>query len=139
MADIDSPWEHPIDHDAVYAQAKALLDSGFRYWFQGEEIDELNHRNRRFETPNPARELILAFYRKPYGLEKGRYITASQIVARFGNSIRLTTGQVGRIMKELGFERLHTRNGNFWLIVERTTDEIATILPEPQEEEKNGD
>ena len=41
-------------------------------------------------------------------------------------------------MKELGFERLHTRNGNFWLIVERTTDEIATILPEPQEEEKNG-
>lgn len=138
VADIDSPWEHPIDHDAVYAQAKALLDSGFRYWFQGEEIDELNHRNRRFETPNPARELILAFYRKPYGLEKGRYITASQIVARFGNSIRLTTGQVGRIMKELGFERLHTRNGNFWLIVERTTDEIATILPEPQEEEKNG-
>ena len=82
--------------------------------------------------------MILAFYRKPYGLEKGRYITASQIVARFGNSIRLTTGQVGRIMKDLGFERLQTRNGNFWLIVERTTDEIATILPEPQEEEKNG-
>ena len=48
VADIDSPWEHPIDHDAVYAQAKALLDSGFRYWFQGEEIDELNRRNRRF-------------------------------------------------------------------------------------------
>lgn len=135
VADIDNPWEHPIDHDAVYAQAKALLDNGFRYWFQGEEIDELNRRNRRFETPNPARELILAFYRKPYGLERGRYITASQIVARFGNSIRLTTGQVGRILKDLGFARLHTRNGNFWLVVERTTDEIATILPEAQEED----
>ena len=49
----------PLCVDAVYAQAKALLDSGFRYWFQGEEIDELNRRNRRFETPNPARELIL--------------------------------------------------------------------------------
>lgn len=139
VTDIDNPWEHPIDHDAVYAQAKALLDSGFRYWFQGEEIDELNRRNRRFETPNPARELILAFYRKPYGLEKGRYITASQIVARFGNSIRLTTAQVGRIMKELGFERLHTRNGNFWRVIERATDEVATILPEPQEEEPHGD
>lgn len=137
VTDIDNPWEQPIDHDAVYAQAKALLDSGFRYWFQGEEIDELNRRNRRFETPNPARELILAFYRKPYGLEKGRYITASQIVARFGNSIRLTPGQVGRTMKELKFEHLHTRNGNFWLVVERTTDEITTILPEPQEEESD--
>lgn len=135
VTDIDNPWEHPIDHDAVYAQAKALLDSGFRYWFQGEEIDELNQRNRRFETPNPARELILAYYRKPCGLEKGRYITASQIVARFGNSIRMTTAQVGRILKELKFERLHTCNGNFWLVAERTTDEIATILPEPQEEE----
>ena len=134
MVDIDNPWEHPIEHDAVYAQAKALLDSGFRYWFQGEEINELNRHNRRFETPNPARELILAYYRKPYGLEKGHYITASQIVIRFGNSIRLTPGQVGRIMKELEFEHLHTRNGNFWLVAERTTDEIATILPEPQEE-----
>ena len=134
VVDIDNPWEHPIEHDAVYAQAKALLDSGFRYWFQGEEINELNRHNRRFETPNPARELILAYYRKPYGLEKGHYITASQIVIRFGNSIRLTPGQVGRIMKELEFEHLHTRNGNFWLVAERTTDEIATILPEPQEE-----
>lgn len=139
VTDIDNPWEHPIDYNAVYAQAKTLLDSGFRYWIEGEEINRLNRSNRRFETPNPARELVLAYYRKPCGMEKGRYVTASQIVTRFGNSIRLTTAQVGRIMKEFGFKRLHTRNGNFWLVAERTTDEIATILPEALEEESGND
>lgn len=134
VADIDNPWEHPIDHDAVYAQAKALLDGGFRYWLEGKEIEELNRHNRHFETPNPARELILAHYRKPCGLEKGHYITASQITARFGHSVRLKGAQVGRMLKELEFARVHTRNGNFWIVVERTSDEMNTILPEAQEE-----
>ncbi|MBP3517079.1 MAG: DUF3874 domain-containing protein [Parabacteroides sp.] len=130
---IDNPWEQPFDHDAIYAQAKSLLDSGFRYWFEDKEINELNHYNRRFETPNPARELLLTYYRKPGPQEKGHYLTASQIVARFGSNIRLTTAQVGRMLKELNFTNLHTRHGNFWLMVERTTDEINTILPEKLE------
>ena len=73
---IENPWTTPIDYEGVYAQAKALLDGGFRYWFQGDEVEALNRRNRRFEAPNPARELILAHYRRPSALEKGRYLTA---------------------------------------------------------------
>ncbi len=128
---IDSPWTHPIDHDAIYAQAKALLESGFRYWFQDGEIEEINRHNRRFETPNPARELILTYYRRPLIDEKAHYITASQIVTRFGNAIRLSTAQVGRTLKELGFTHKHTMHGNFWLVVERSVDEINSALPEP--------
>ncbi|WP_287621592.1 VapE domain-containing protein [Parabacteroides sp.] len=130
---IDSPWKRPIDHDAIYAQAKSLLDNGFRYWFQDGEIEEINRRNRRFETPNPARELILTYYRKPLDDEKAHYITASQIVARFGYGIRLSPAQVGRTLRELGFTNIHTRNGNFWLVAERTINEINASLPEPTE------
>lgn len=130
VTSIDNPWEHPIDHDGIYAQAKALLDRGYQYWFKDREIEVLDLRNRQFETPNPARELILTHYRKPDGLEKVRYVSASQIVARFGGSIRLTPSQVGRALKRLGFESVHTRNGNFWLMVDRTYDEINGTLPE---------
>ena len=130
---IDNPWNQPFDYDAIYAQAKTLLDRGFRYWFKDKEIDELNNYNRQFEMPNPARELLLTYYRKPAPHEKGHYLTASQIVARFGNNIRLTTAQVGRMLKELKFANLHTRHGNFWLMVERSIDEITTLLPEKLE------
>lgn len=131
VAAIDNPWNVRIPYEALYAQAKALLDDGFCYWFRDHEIEELNNANRRFETPNPARELILMHYRQPAGYEKGSYVTASQIVARFGGSIRLNAVQVGRSLKELGYTNTRTKSGTIWLVVERTTDEMKSILPEP--------
>lgn len=133
---IENPWTTPIDYEGVYAQAKALLDGGFRYWFQGDEVEALNRRNRRFEAPNPARELILAHYRRPSSLEKGRYLTASQICARFA-SMRLSPVQVGRAMKELGFEQVETHHGRFWLVVERSVDEMNSVLPESSAEKQD--
>ena len=73
------------------------------------------------------------YYRHPVGYEKGAYVTASQIVARFGGSIRLNAVQVGRVFKELGYTNTRTKHGSFWLVVERTTDEIKGILPEPDD------
>ena len=135
---IDNPWSHPIDHDAVYAQAKALLDNGFQYWFQDKEIDELNQRNQRFEAPNLARELILTYYRKPTDSLNGKYITASHLVARFGGgSVHLSTAQVGRALKELGFTCHHTKHGNFWFMEERPIEEIFKRLPDDQEKRES--
>ena len=127
---IDNPWTAHIDYQGLYAQAKHLLDNDFRYWYRDHEIEELNLANRRFETPNPARELILMYYRHPVDYEKGTYVTASQIVTRFGGSIRLNAVQVGIALKELGYTCTRTRHGNIWLVVERTTDEMKSILPE---------
>ena len=127
---IDNPWTAHIDYEGLYAQAKHLLDNDFRYWYRDHEIEELNLANRRFETPNPARELILMYYRHPVDYEKGTYVTASQIVTRFGGSIRLNAVQVGIALKELGYTCTRTRHGNIWLVVEHTTDEMKSILPE---------
>ncbi len=127
---IDDPRVATLPYAGIYAQAYALFRQGFRYWFEQSEVDELNDRNRRFEAPNPARELVLMYYRKPTALEKAKYVTASMIVARFGGSIRLSAVQVGRALKELGFEMVHTRHGNFWVVVERKTEEISSQLPE---------
>lgn len=131
---IDNPWTTEINYEGVYSQVYALLKSNFRYWFNDDEIREINMNNKRFESPNPAKELLLTYYRKPADGEKSIPITSSQILARFGGAIRLTTSQIGRALRNLNFEYSHTRNGNFWLVVERTTDEIRNTLPEPAEE-----
>ena len=132
---IENPWNTQLPYEGIYAQAHALLRNKFRYWFDDKEIDIINRRNRRFETPNSARELILTHYRKPLPTERGRYLTASDIVSRFSPHIRLNTAQVGRALRELGYRSIHTAHGNFWHLVERTANEIGSILPEPQEED----
>ncbi len=127
---IDDPWTVTLPYEGIYAQAYALLRQGFRYWFEQAEVDALNERNRRFEAPNPARELLLMYYRKPTALEKAKYVTASTVVARFGSAIRLSPVQVGLALKDLGFERVRTRNGVFWLVIERSSDDVNNLLPE---------
>ena len=69
-------------------------------------------------------------YLKPVGLEKGMYITASQVVARAGVALRLSSTRVGIVLKELGFNQVRTNHGRFWVVVDRSAEEMNSILPE---------
>ncbi|MCD8310068.1 MAG: hypothetical protein LUB83_02460 [Prevotellaceae bacterium] len=131
---IDNPLTTPIDYEGVYSQVKSLLARGYRYWFNAKEVDALNRRNRYFEEENTARNLLLVYYRRPAGDERAKYLNTGQIMLRFGGAVRLNKTQLIRALKELGFEQKHTKNGRFWLMVERTAEEIERMLPEAVEE-----
>lgn len=134
---IDSPWESDIPYEGIYSQTYALYhDVNFRYWFTDEEIQQLRGHVQQFEVPRPEYELILTFYRKPVGLERGVYTTSSQIIGRFGNtSLRLSLQKVGRAMRELGFRQVKASNANYWVVVERTTEEVQHLLPAEAEQQ----
>ncbi|OYP67430.1 VapE domain-containing protein [Prevotella sp. P2-180] len=130
---IDNPWKANINYVGVYSQIRHLLDSGFRYWFDSEEIAKLNTRNRAYETPNLARELISTRYRKPGENEKAVYLTASDIVARFGGQVRLSPVQVGKALQDMGIEQYRSRDGRFWKLYERPASDIGNVLPDGEE------
>ncbi len=127
---IDNPWTTTINYPGVYSQIRHLLDTGFRYWFESDEIAQLNTRNRTYETPNLARELISTRYRKPGENEKPVYLTASDIVARFGGQVRLSAVQVGKALQDMGFQSYRSHHGKFWKIFERPASDIGNIVPE---------
>lgn len=133
---IDSPWETDIPYEGIYSQTYALYrDVNFRYWFSDEEIQQLRGHVQQFEVPRPEYELILTYYRKPVGLERGTYITISQIISRFGNtSLRLTATKAGRAMRELGFRQVKASDANYWVVVERTLEEVQHLLPPEAEQ-----
>lgn len=135
VEDIDSPWEADIPYEGIYSQTYALYqDINFRYWFTDKEIQQLRGHVQQFEVPRPEYELILTYYRKPVGLERGVYTTSSQIIGRFGNtSLRLSLQKVGRAMRELGFRQVKASNANYW-VVERTTEEVQHLLPAEAEQ-----
>lgn len=136
VKDIDSPWEADIPYEGIYSQTYALYqDINFRYWFTDKEIQQLRGHVQQFEVPRPEYELILTYYRKPVGLERGVYTTSSQIIGRFGNtSLRLSLQKVGRAMRELGFRQVKASNANYWVVVERTTEEVQHLLPAEAEQ-----
>ena len=136
VEDIDSPWEADIPYEGIYSQTYALYqDINFRYWFTDKEIQQLRGHVQQFEVPRPEYELILTYSRKPVGLERGVYTTSSQIIGRFGNtSLRLSLQKVGRAMRELGFRQVKASNANYWVVVERTTEEVQHLLPAEAEQ-----
>lgn len=127
---IDNPWTTTINYPGVYSQIRHLLDTGFRYWFETDEIARLNTRNRTYETPNLARELISTRYRKPGENEKPVYLTASDIVARFGGQVRLSAVQVGKALQDMDIEQYRTKHGRFWKLFERPASDVGNIVPD---------
>ena len=60
-----------MEHDQIYAQLKAELLSGIRYWFTKEEERELQRHNTAFYHPCPAEEVFHACYRTAEDDEEG--------------------------------------------------------------------
>ena len=104
---IDSPWERATDYDGIYAQAYALWQQGFRYWFDDAENTELEQHNRQFEEPNMEEELILTYLRKPYGDEAGEFLTATRIIELVGMYVKcqLSPKRVAFAMNRLGYRQ----------------------------------
>ena len=123
---IDSPWERTTDYDGIYAQAYALWQQGFRYWFDDEENAELERHNRQFEEPNIEEELILTYLRQPYGEEVGEFLTATRIIELVGMYVKcqLSPKRVAYAMRRLGFEQRRTKSARGWNAVILTGDDI---------------
>lgn len=123
---IESPRDSPFDYEGIYSQALALYRQGFRYWFDREEIVELNAHNRQFETPRLEQELVALYFRKPVGNESGEFVSVARALQAIGSNItqKLSPVSVGRAFADLGFKRVRTNAARGFIAVSRTGDEI---------------
>ena len=111
-----------IDHTQLYAQLKAELLSGERYWFTSEEEKEIQENNRAFYKQSPAQEIFHKCFRLPADEDEGQLMTATEIFCRlqkkFPAALRgSNASQMGKVLQSLGVQRTHTRKGNAYLVV----------------------
>ena len=126
VKEIQSPLAVPFEHDAIYAQAYALYQQGFRYWFNREEIEQLQRHNMQFETVCPEYELIDEYFRIPQEGEQGEYLPASVILQQIGgvNIKEITTKKLGRALNAMGFDSKRIDGVRRYLVVRRSTAEM---------------
>ena len=123
---IMSPREHPFNYEGIYAQAYALYQEGFRYWFSREEILRLSAHNEAFEAPNLERELISERFRVPGAGETGEFVTSGYIMQAIGGNLsqKLSANKVGRAMTDLGFRRMRSHGERGYVVVAYSADEV---------------
>ena len=128
---IDINKAKAISMDSVYAEAKALLNAGFRYWFDDEEIAELYRESEDFQVQTAEMELLLRCFEKPTEDNPHcSYMTTTEILTYLGIYTRhpLTSKLMGEALKRAGFEKVSKRrDGSSPVYVYK----IRKILPCP--------
>lgn len=112
-----------IDHAQVYAQLKAALLSGERYWFNAEEEEDLMLNNAPYYRTYPAEELFLRFFRAARPDEECRLYSLPDILSRIrklcpGAMSGVRMQNFSQALIAAGVRKVHTQYGNRYKLVE---------------------
>lgn len=127
---IDIERAKAISMNNVYAEAKALLKSGFRYWFDDDEIAELYRESEDFQVQTAEMELLLRCFEKPTEDESYSLMTTTEILTYLGVYTHqpLVAKRMGEALKKAGYIKVSKRrNGSSPIYVYK----IRKILPCP--------
>ena len=109
---IDIEKAKRISMDNVYAEAKVLLKSGFRYWFDDDEIAELYRESDDFQVQIAEMELLLRCFEKPTeDNPRSSYMTTTEIITYLGLYTHhpLSLKHMGEALRKAGFEKVSKR------------------------------
>lgn len=128
---IDINRAKAISMDAVYTEAKALLQSGFRFCFDDDEITELYRESEDFQVQTSEMELLLRCFEKPTDDNPHcSYMTTTEIITYLGYYTHhpLSLKYIGGALKRAGFEKvIRRRDGGSPIYVYK----VRKILPCP--------
>ena len=127
---IDIERAKAISMDKVYTEAKALLRSGFRYWFDDDETAELYRESEDFQVQTAEMELLLRCFEKPTEDENYLLMTTTEILTYLGIYTHqpLLAKRMGEALKKAGYIKVSKRrNGGNPIYVYK----IRKILPCP--------
>ena len=129
---IQNPFYTTLPYELIYAQAKALVEDGmFEYWFNLEDIEQLEKHNEEFRALENEEQLIPIYFAVPaIGSKNAKFLTTAEIsekLVTLGNIKRpMSLTKLGIILKNNGF--MSSRQGNparrGWIVYERDSEGV---------------
>jgi hypothetical protein len=122
-------YQHDVDINMAFSQALFLFKSGFRYWFDQEEIKSITENNEQYQLHSPEEELLLTWF-EPCEKEKANtYLNASQIAAKLAEKAKInitdgTINKLGKALKKHNFIRLKKNGIAVYALIENTWEEV---------------
>lgn len=114
----------PIDHTQIYAQLKAELESGERYWFTSEEEREIMKHNKAFYRSSVEEDVFRSCFRTPAAGDKPLLLTVADIFQELlkHNPVAMrgvTARGLATTLLSIGVERVHLEMGNVYRVVKK--------------------
>jgi predicted P-loop ATPase len=123
-----------IIYRGMYAQAKYLIENHYQYWFDEDEIAELEEHNDEYRLQGTEEELLPLLFTVPAD-SKGVFMPNEEIkttlVDTFNLKTQVSTERVSGIMSRMGFTKAcHRINGiktRGWYVHKLNADEMVAL------------
>ena len=122
-------YQHDVDINMAFSQALFLFKSGFRFWFDQEEIKDISENNEQYQLRSPEEELLLTWFTACEKEKANAYLNASQIASKLAERAKIninegTINKLGKALKKHNFIRLK-KNGIFvYALIENSYEEV---------------
>ena len=128
---IDSPFDHPMPYAQMYAQAWALVQQGFDFWFSLDDIRSVASHVEGFMVETNEQQLLPVYFApcEP-GTTGAQLLTVAEISAKltlFGNIRKpLDVRQLGALLKKMGYVRGRLGHGKSrgYIVLEKSAESI---------------
>lgn len=113
-----------MDYQQIYSQLQQELADGMSYWFDNQQVDEMQRFNLQFQQNEDYDKMIQCTFRKPLNKDEAEFLSMSEIEGRilslFPNlkDVPHLSITIGKNMSAMGYERKHTRRGVAYGIVD---------------------
>lgn len=126
---IANPFYITLPYEAIYAQARYLIDMGFLYWFDLDDIDQLEAHNDDFRAQENEEQLLAVYFDIPadgYGTFMTTAEISDKLVIKGSIKKPMPLNRLGMIMKKAGYKdvRRGAMNTRGWLVREKDADEV---------------
>ena len=127
VAAIQSPFTHVgFPYGRMYAQARYLIEMGYPYWFEQEEIAEMAEHQDEFRAQDNEEQLLSVLFDVP-AEGMGEFLTTAQIsdvLVREGSIKRpMSLQRLGMILQKQGYKSVTRGSRNCrtrgWIVYQR--------------------
>ena len=131
---IENPFQSILPYERMYAQARYLVEYGFNYWFDLDDIATLEKHNESFRAQESEEQLLPILFDVP-AEGRGEFMTTAQISERlvtYGNIKKpMPLNRLGVLLGTAGYRCVSRRIGGIksrgWLVYQRNSDEINAL------------
>lgn len=122
-------YQHDVDINLAFSQALFLFKSGFRFWFDQEEIKSITENNEQYQLRSPEEELLLTWFEPCERENANAFLNTSQIAAKLAEKAKInitdgTINKLGKALKKHNFIRFNTKNGYVYSLNEFSYEQV---------------
>lgn len=122
-------YQHKVDINLAFSQALFLFKSGFRHWFDQEEIKSITENNEQYQLHSPEEELLLTWFEPCEREIATLFLNASQIGAKLAEKAKInlndgTINKIGKALKKHNFVKLMRKGSPVYALREFSYEEV---------------